>query len=279
MSLKIYRQKSPPAKKTFLRKSYSIHRILGLLVAIPVLVLSITGILLNHSETLGLDKVKVDSPLVLGSYGMLPNSELTALEHGGTWAVQLENYLYFGKQQISEFNGQLKGFLKIGKFLLVASETELRLLDSDTFELIDKLGSESLPEGAIEHIFTANDAVYLQSSKGIFKANKDFTIFENSKGVLVPDKERRVLPIEIKEAILGNFRGKGISLWRLTLDIHSGAFFGQAGRIITDLVAVMLIFLTLTGVYNWWKTSGRKFCENAWPPVCNKQCKEDIDCE
>ena len=42
-----------------------------------------------------------------------------------------------------------------------------------------------------------------------------------------------------------------LTLDRVILDIHTGRFFGDAGRIVMDIVALAMLLLSLTGVCLW----------------------------
>ena len=53
-------------------------------------------------------------------------------------------------------------------------------------------------------------------------------------------------------------RGRGISLEKLVLDLHTGSVFGLSGKVISDLVAIALIFITLSGLYNLWMRKRKK---------------------
>ncbi len=48
-------------------------------------------------------------------------------------------------------------------------------------------------------------------------------------------------------------RGKGINLEKLILDMHTGKLFGMPGTLVSDLAAIAMIFLTLSGLYNLWR--------------------------
>lgn len=52
-----------------------------------------------------------------------------------------------------------------------------------------------------------------------------------------------------REAALRAFRGEGIPLYRVLLDLHSGRLFGTLGVWIVDAAAVAMLFLTMTGVW------------------------------
>ncbi len=48
-------------------------------------------------------------------------------------------------------------------------------------------------------------------------------------------------------------RGKGINLEKFILDLHTGKLFGIPGTLLSDLSAIAMIFLTLSGLYNLYR--------------------------
>lgn len=53
-------------------------------------------------------------------------------------------------------------------------------------------------------------------------------------------------------------RGQGVNLEKLILDLHTGNFFGLSGKLISDLAAIAMIFVTLSGLYNLWMRKRKK---------------------
>ena len=51
-------------------------------------------------------------------------------------------------------------------------------------------------------------------------------------------------------------RGEGINLEKFILDLHTGNFFGLSGKLLSDLAAIAMIFVTLSGAYNLWRRKG-----------------------
>ena len=50
------------------------------------------------------------------------------------------------------------------------------------------------------------------------------------------------------EVLEAAWRGRGLTVERLLLDLHSGRILGEAGPLLMDLVAVFLIVLSLSGL-------------------------------
>jgi hypothetical protein len=63
--------------------------------------------------------------------------------------------------------------------------------------------------------------------------------------------ERYTLSKKEKENLLIAYRGNGLKLERVILDLHSGRIFGQYGIYIMDAAAIALLWLSLSGVWVW----------------------------
>jgi len=85
------------------------HRRIGLLCTLFVLVLSVTGLLLNHTSSLKLDSIKLNSPILASLYG-LPTPEPLALPIAGKWiAHDGINQLYLDETAIGQCPAPLLG--------------------------------------------------------------------------------------------------------------------------------------------------------------------------
>ena len=54
------------------------------------------------------------------------------------------------------------------------------------------------------------------------------------------------------------FRSQFLTLERIIVDGHSGRLFGLFGVLLMDLVAVLLILLSVSGVYIWLRKGKKK---------------------
>lgn len=53
--------------------------------------------------------------------------------------------------------------------------------------------------------------------------------------------------------VAAEFRPPSVPLSRVMLDLHTGKFFGLSGTVVTDIAAIALLLLVVSGVYNWIK--------------------------
>jgi len=51
--------------------------------------------------------------------------------------------------------------------------------------------------------------------------------------------------------------GDGVSLEQVILDFHSGAIFQKTGKLFFDIISILLIILSFTGIWLW--TIKRKY--------------------
>ncbi|MCB0333679.1 MAG: PepSY domain-containing protein, partial [Bdellovibrionales bacterium] len=137
--------------------------------------------------------------------------------------------------------------------LVVSSSHTIYLIDSSTGELLEKLGSESLPEGKIKRIDLLENGLLLETSSGIFQSNADFTLFSPHAQVHLPPLHFQTPPAALLSRILQDWRGQGIHLERILLDLHTGRIFGSLGSYLLDLVGIATLILLYSGISLWWR--------------------------
>jgi uncharacterized iron-regulated membrane protein len=55
----------------------------------------------------------------------------------------------------------------------------------------------------------------------------------------------------LKETLEKTYRGVGLPLERVMLDLHSGRILGRAGVYLVDTAAVLFLLLAISGVWLW----------------------------
>jgi len=63
--------------------------------------------------------------------------------------------------------------------------------------------------------------------------------------------EQHNLSDDEREQLLAAFRGNGLKLERVILDLHSGRIFGRYGVYLMDFAAIALLWLSLSGLWVW----------------------------
>ena len=226
------------------------HRRVGLLALVLVIILAITGILLNHTERYKLDESYVNSSWLLNWYGIEPEDEPVSYKANENVISVWQNQLFFSDKAIMSLDQSMHGAIAGEQFIVVALDNEIILLSyegefieristSISFSNIKRLGikykrpvietSDSLYYMADEHILDWD----VVSNEGINWVKK-YTLNENER-----------------EKLLIAYRGNGLKLERVILDLHSGRIFGQYGVFIMDAAAIALLWLSLSGMWVW----------------------------
>ena len=227
------------------------HRRLGLFAALFVLLLAGTGIALNHSAGLGLDRRFVEWPWLNGIYGD-HSADLPAYQLGEHWLSRTASGLvYLDTLEVAPCQGDLVGALRAGDVLYVACAGEL-LLVTGAGELVETVTTSSgLPAG-VTGIGDADGDIALQAGGTWWLADLEQMDFaaRAPAGSLVRQLSPGPLPQDIRRGIPA--QAQWLSWERLLLDLHSGRVFGRPGVWLVDGVGVLLGGLALSGVGMWW---------------------------
>lgn len=195
------------------------HRWAGGTLVAFVLFLSLTGIALNHSNDLGLDRKYITWDWLLEAYGMgLPES--------------------------------YAGMVAIDPLVVVGDGRRVHVLLSSG-ELVETIDlAEQLP-GGIDRVGLAGDRAILQSGGNLLRSDANLAEFVSWTGVeanevnwsdeIAPDTPGL-------EALEASWRGHGLTVERVLLDLHSGRLFRIPGRLLLDIVAIGLILLSVSGL-------------------------------
>lgn len=234
----------PPRRRRHLARHW--HRWLGLTAALPLLWLSVTGLLLNHADRFGLHDSKVTNSLILSHYNQVPEGDLRGIQLGDRLISTWDGLIFLDDEEL-DLSGELIAAATIKNELVIVTDERLALFDG-TGEMVLELDELSLPPLPIEGVGVDQDRVILQTQSGVYRLSKDLLSFE--KGIienlasplqLIEGDEKR----ELSKAIRGR---NAMPLSRVILDAHAGILFGWPGWVMTDLTAVGAIILTLLGL-------------------------------
>lgn len=227
------------------------HQTLGSIAALFVIVLVITGLLLNHTETLSLDQKYIGSSLLLDWYGINPPAAPVSYALDHQQVTLLGESLYLNDQEIGQQTGQLLGALEHDGSIIIALPDELLILDPSG-ELLEKLGdAEGVPAGIQRIGLTEDDQLVVQATEGNFLADLEALSWDEATIPAADWAESSSIPPDLQNKLLAHYRGKGLSLERVLLDIHSGRFLGSFGVFLIDAAAVLFLILAFTGLWMW----------------------------
>lgn len=227
------------------------HRRLGLLAALFVLVLAVTGVVLNHSSGLGLDRRFVDWPWLNSVYGDA-SGDLAAFELEGRWVSRAANGLvYLDGLEVAPCSGTLVGAVQHAGMFLAGCEQEL-LLIAPGGELIEAVTASTGLPSPLSGVGLVGDVVVLRNAEGWWLADLEVLEFRAPApgGSLISQLAPDRLPESIRNAIPA--REQWLNWERVLLDLHSGRIAGRVGVLWMDFIGVLLGGLAMSGIAMWW---------------------------
>ena len=233
------------------RSMYQWHRYIGVTVAVIVLMLSVTGILLNHTEDFELNKKHIKSDWLLNHYGISAPKNIKSYSAGEHWVSQWGKKIYLDDHAIAETDKELIGAVIYQDMLIIAQHDALLLYTSDG-ELIEKMARNEGVPTAIDAIgITDANQVAVKTVNGMFTSKQQLLHWEKSASVNTRWSAQALLPEKQYQKTLELYRGKGLNLERVILDLHSGRLLGSWGIYFMDIVALLMIFLAISGFWIW----------------------------
>lgn len=103
------------------------------------------------------------------------------------------------------------------------------------------------------------DFIFITNGKEDILTLLDGTLVERTKTLAAYEAmQTQPVPKDVEAHILNRFAAQGMPASRVLLDIHTGRFFGPLGTWLMGLASILLILLSLTGIYMWTTTDARR---------------------
>ena len=246
-----HKHKKTPAK--LLRSLYLWHRYIGLAAALFVILLTVTGLVLNHTEDLSLDSRHVSSDLLLDWYGITAPDDLYGYRVGATHITAIGSHLYWNTTRLPQASAPLVGAVEFAGLVVIAIEGEL-LLFTPEGELVERLaGAAGVPAGMQALGLTPAGVLAIHAAHGYYRTDERFLEWQETES-LKADWSRPTEPSPaLRAALQHSWRGTGLTLERMLLDLHSGRILGSRGIYLVDAAAVLFLLLAISGVWLWGK--------------------------
>lgn len=233
------------------------HRRAGLVAMVLVIILAITGVMLNHTESLQLDETYVESSVVLNWYGLEPEGEIVSYAIREHTVTTWDRQLFFDNRPVARTTRPLRGAVWAEQLVIAAFDTEIYLLThegklvermptSQSFSNIQRLGLKYK-----RPVIETGDPLYYMADEHIL--DWDVIIDEGIEWSV----KTRLNESQIDE-LRHAFRGNGLSMERVILDLHSGRIFGHYGIYLMDAAAIALLWLSFSGLWVWWRRRAKQ---------------------
>lgn len=227
------------------------HRTVGVTSALFVLMLAVTGVLLNHTQWLRMDARYVHSPAILGLYGIRVPEDMTAFSVHEHWVILLGGHLYFDAMPVPDIAGDLLGMVEHQGIFVVAVSGELLLFDAGG-HLLERLGgAEGVPAGLQQIGVSGNADLVLRAAHGSYVVDLDALHWQHRAVPSVDWAKPLAPPPQIAQQVVQAYFGTALPVERIVLDLHSGRIFGTWGVYVVDTVAVLFLLLAASGVWMW----------------------------
>ena len=228
---------------------------MGISAAAFVILIAITGLLLNHTEDFAFDRHHVQAGWVLDWYGIDPPEDLHSYRAGDRQVTLVEDRLYLNRTAFEGNYHGLRGAAYIDGIFVIAVDDGI-LLATPLGEIIEHLqGTDRVPAD-IEQIGVDTSGVLIaQTGMKHYKADSDFIDWAPWEGdpATIQWAQATVVGSELKASLQRRFRNEILPVERVLLDLHSGRFFGWLGPWVSDVAASLLISLPLSGPGIWLK--------------------------
>jgi uncharacterized iron-regulated membrane protein len=152
----------------------------------------------------------------------------------------------------------LRGLIQTDGTMQVATTNQLISI-MPTGKLIEVLGTLHGIPADISRIGTLpNGQVVLATTDKLFTGTDNLLSWSKTDATDTTWSATAPLPPALKTAIGSHYRGTGLPLERILLDLHSGRILGRIGLWLGDAVAILFILVALSGIWMWSKTQRRK---------------------
>lgn len=239
-------------KRVALRELARWHRVLGLMSAVFVLMLAVTGILINHSADLRLEKHHVSATWLLNRYGVEAPTVTEAFRVGDNWVSRVDKKIYFNERQVIATDEPLLGAVQQNNLTAIVSASRLFVIGANG-ELLESIGPEHGLPAVLQHIGMQNGQIVLAARDGHYRADLENLGWTKQKENNISWSEPRPLPQTLQTALGTQARSKMLTLEQVVRDVHSGRIVGAWGAWFMDAVALLFVALTVTGTWMWWR--------------------------
>jgi hypothetical protein len=239
------------SRAKLLRSLYIWHRYIGISTAIFVIVLAFTGLVLNHTDELELDAVYVQSEALLDWYGINTPEGLNSHTSGLISITAVNDQIFWGNKRLTHISAPLAGMLTYSDLVVIASGGALSLFTPDG-ELVEKLDNVAgVPTGVLAIGITPQALLAVKTARGIYLTDENLLEWSRAANPDVAWSVAAPTTPSLTEDLKKAYRGTGLPIERIMLDLHSGRILGRAGVYIMDAAATGFLLLAVSGVWLW----------------------------
>lgn len=210
------------------------HRRIALVICLWLVVLAVSGVVINHANDWGLDSRPLPAALQSWFYGIEP-ATAQQVDCVSPDLAPVDCRAVFASLAVQ------------GGRLLVSAQ-RLYLLDEDG-ALVEAVSAATLGLGQLQSVRAENDRVWLSDGRQIVASDSGLL----EPGELTPQQARALPDTGWQRAAEG---AEAISWERFVLDLHAARFLGPLAKGFNDLAAILILLLAISGVWLYFKKRG-----------------------
>lgn len=232
------------------------HRRIGAVIAVLVLLLAVTGVLINHSQEMGWHLTPVYSPWLAQRYHIPMEPLHQGFPVGPHWLVARQKAVLLNGTPVADCGGHLLGAAGWQDMLAVLCDDALLLLDAQG-QMIETV--RGLPAG-VAALGTGDGRLWLRTASEV-------QAYDDASGQWQPAAAgvglAWLLPQPLPTALADELNARnpvpGLTREQVLLDLHSGRLFGTLGIWVVDAVGVLVGVLAFSGILVWGGRYWRKW--------------------
>jgi len=267
-------------KRKILPKLLKFHNIIGLFVCLVLIHLSVTGIALNHTDKLNLNQTKISWDWLLNTYGISVPETKIAFSVEDNFFHLTNSQIFMNTQSIMRSEDMFVGVIELDSQFII-STTDSMILINKSGDFIRKIKLPEISVPKINKIGSYSNGIIVEINEIKFISDKNLENWEPknnsdadkwSTEISVPlenwvpknnyDTVKWSTEIslsgEMNNQIKKYYVGEGITIEQIILDLHSGVIFKSAGKFFMDMIALLLIFMSISGVWIWFVKKTKK---------------------
>ena len=236
--------------KTFLRL---IHKYVGFIFSIFILILTLTGIMLLYPEPFKLNDTYVSNSFILKKYNMLSIEDVKKLGRSTEEIILIDKSLYYKNTFIEKFEQDVNNAFQNKKkdYLIIFLEKKIYFFflnnTKGNVEVMD-IKERSLDEEILRIGEDANKNLVLETRSNLYSILNTEVIKKNKKTEVNWIKNSNP-NVEKAEAYLEIHQGKGVPLHRIITEMHNGKIMGSFLSYIFFLTSISLLFLIVSSFF------------------------------
>jgi len=234
------------------------HRLLAYTVAILLFWLSMSGVLLNHTEDLKLNDVKIQQPWLLDWYQIDTPTIEQAFQLKTDWVIQTHQAIYWNETALP-FRGNIHSIVQNDEFVFIMLSNDLALLTSSG-DLIERIplpvalrNQDKSTQSDLAFFKQNNQVIVATKNSQAWQISDDFTqlipaqVDNKANWIELPPITSQAAPEEIQKHLMDSFDSP-LTLEKIILELHNGYFFGKIGPWLVDLASLLFILMVLSGI-------------------------------